>query len=188
MPYYFLNLLILAESEQSDPFADLKKIGEKIIPNDPIAIIVQLLATFLLVLILYKFLVKPVRKFVQKRHDYVEQNINEATTKNEEANKLLEEANNYLKDAKVASKEMIENAKVTALNEKDRIVNDTKNEVQAMRDKAHLDISRDRREMEEELQTEVVNIALAAASKVVEREVTEEDNEKYIQSFVKDNK
>ena len=47
MPYYFLNQIIFASSEESDPFADLKKIGEKIIPNDPIAIVVQLLATLL---------------------------------------------------------------------------------------------------------------------------------------------
>ena len=188
MPYYFLNQIIFASSEESDPFADLKKIGEKIIPNDPIAIVVQLLATFLLVLILYKFLVKPVRKYLKKRHDFIQGNLDEATTKNEEANKLLEEANTYLKDAKVTSKEMIENAKVTALNEKDRIVNDTKNEVEAMKSKARMDIDRERNEMETKLHDEVVSIAIAAASKVVEREVTDDDNEKYIQSFVKDNK
>ena len=90
------------------------------------------------------------------------------------------------KEAKTVSKELIENAKVTALNEKDRIVEETKAEVDSMKAKARKDIENERKKMKEELTSEVIDVALLAASKVVEREVNKEDNQAIIESFIKD--
>ena len=45
---------------------DLKKIGDKLFPDLP-TMIIQLIATFILVLILAKFLVKPAKNFIAKR-------------------------------------------------------------------------------------------------------------------------
>ena len=126
---FWLNIFL---AEESDPFADLKGIADKIIPDDPWAFVIQLTATFLLVLILAKFLVKPVRNYLAARQAYIQGNIDEANTKNVEADAKIAEANTMLKEAKTVSKEMVETAKVTALNEKDRIVEETKNEVDLM--------------------------------------------------------
>ena len=99
---------------------------------------------------------------------------------------LHQKANNQLKEARTTSKQMVENAKVTALNEKDRIVEETKNEVASMKEKARKDIENERIQMKEQLSKEVIDVALAAASKVVEREVSEKDNKKIIDDFIKD--
>ena len=168
----FLTTLFLAE-EESDTFADLLEIAKKIIPDDPWAFVVQLSATFVLVLILAKFFVKPVRNYVAKRQAIIQGNLDEAATKNEQADIKLADANNQLKEARITSKEMVENAKVTALNEKDRILNEITMEVS---------------QMKEELSREVIDVALLAASKVVEREVSKEDNERLIDNFIKDTK
>ena len=42
--------------------------------------------------------------------------------------------------------------------------------------------------MQEEIHDEIVSVALKAATKVVEREIDEKDNEKIIREFVEDNK
>ena len=173
-------------AEENDTFGDLKDIADKIIPDDPWAFVVQLTATFLLVLILAKFLVKPVRNYIAARQAYIQGNLDEAANKNKEADEKLLDANTQLKEARVTSKQMVENAKVTALNEKDRIVEETKNEVDLMREKAKLDIENERKKMKEELTSEVIDVALLAASKVVEREVNKEDNERIIKSFIED--
>ena len=57
-----------------------------------------------------------------------------------------------------------------------------------MKEKARKDIENERTQMKEELSKEVIDVALLAASKVVEREVSKEDNERLIDSFIKDNK
>lgn len=179
------SLLFLAED---DTFSDLKDIANKIIPNDPWAFVIQLSATLILVLILAKFLVKPVRKFLQDRHDYIQNNLDEASLKNNEADNKLQIANEQLKNAKKESKEMVENAKVAALNEKDKILNETQQEVKMLKDKAQQDLENERIKMQEKISSEIVDVALLAANKVIEREVTSEDNKKIIESFIEDQK
>lgn len=176
-----------SESESSG-FEDLQEIAKKIIPDDIWAFVVQLTATFLLVLILAKFLVKPVRKFVEARQAYIQKDLDEAKEKNAQADINLSESNDKLKEAKKVSKEMVETAKVTALNEKDRIIEETKEEVRLMKDKAKLDIESERKKMKEEFTSEVIDVALSAASKVVEREINKEDNSKIIESFINEDK
>ena len=79
---------------------------------------------------------------------------------------------------------MIESAKVSALNEKDKIIDDAKNEASLIKEKAKTDIEYERKTMKEQLNNDVVDIALLAASKVVEREVNEKDNQRIIESFI----
>lgn len=173
-------------AEEGSAFDDLQDIADKIIPDDPWAFVVQLTATFLLVLILAKFLVKPVRKYIASRQAYIQGNLDEADAKNKEADINLTNANKKLHDAKIVSKEMVENAKVTALNEKDRIINEANEEVSQMKEKARKDIENERIMMKEQLTNEVIDVAIAAASKIVEREVSKEDNEHIIDAFIKD--
>ena len=47
---------------------DLKTVGDKIFPNWQ-DLVIQLLATLIVVLIVFKFLYKPAQKFIQKRKE-----------------------------------------------------------------------------------------------------------------------
>lgn len=178
------NFLIVFLAEEGDKFQDLKDIADKIIPDDPWAFVVQLVATFFLVIILTFFLVKPVRKYINARQAYIQNDLDEAKAKNEKASIDVIEAETKLKETKKVCKEMLETAKVTALNEKDRIVEETNKEVTLMKEKAKLDIETQRKKMKEELTSEVIDVALSAASKVVEREINDEDSKKIISSFI----
>ena len=168
----FLNIILLAE--ENDAFSW--------------AFVVQLLATAILVFILAKFLVKPVRNYLKSRQDYIQGNIDEANNKNTEADNKLSMANKQLKDAKTTSKEMIENAKVVALNEKDKILNETQQEVTLMKDKALKDIENEKIKMQEQISNEIIDVALLAANKVIGREVNKDDNTKIIEDFIEDQK
>ena len=177
------NLLIMFTSvsePSNDPFADLKTIGQKIIPSDIWSFIVQLLATAILVFILAKFLVKPAKKFIEERKAFIDNNINEAVNKNKEA----DVAETRLKNSRKESKDIIDAAKATAMNEKKRIMDETKQEVANMKDKAYRDIESERLKMKEDLSSEVIDVALLAASKVVNRNINDEDNHKIVSDFV----
>lgn len=181
-----MSIFYLLMLSEDGAFDDLQDIANKIIPDDPWAFVVQLTATFLLVLILAKFLVKPVRKYIANRQAYIQGNLDEAARKNQEADLNLSSANEKLREAKIISKEMVENAKVTALNEKDRIVNEASLEASQIKEKARKDIENERIMMKEQLTNEVIDVAIAAASKVVGREVSKQDNERIIDAFIKD--
>ena len=118
------------------------------------------------------------------KNNYIQNYLDEAKVKNEQASVNLTESESKLKEARKVSKEMVETAKVTALNEKDRIVLETKEEVRLLKEKAKLDIESERAKMKEEFKNEVIEVALSAASKVVEREINDKDNKKIIDSFI----
>jgi len=168
----------------NDPFADLKTIGKKIIPSDIWSFVVQLLATAILVFIIAKFLVKPAKKFIEERKAFIDNNINEAVNKNKEADEHLNIAETRLKNSRKESKDIIDAAKVTAMNEKKRIMDETKQEVANMKDKAYKDIESERLKMKEDISSEVIDVALLAASKVVNRNINDEDNHKIVSDFV----
>ena len=81
-------------------------------------------------------------------------------------------------------KDIIDAAKQTAMNEKKRIMDETKQEVASMKDKAYKDIESERLKMKEDISSEVIDVALLAASKVVDRNINDEDNHKIVSDFV----
>lgn len=166
---------------------DLENIGDKIFPSWQ-DVVVQLLATFILVFIIAKFLYKPAKQFIQKRKDYIDNNLNEASNKNAEASKKLLESEQTLKEARKLSKDMIDEAKITALNEKDKIVLETNEEIKQQRLKAKQDLENEKIKLKQELENEVIDVAILAASKIVNREIKKEDNEKIIHDFLKEDK
>ena len=70
------------------------------------------------------------------------------------------------------------------MNEKKRIMDETKQEVANMKDKAYKDIESERLKMKEDISSEVIDVALLAASKVVNRNINDEDNHKIVSDFV----
>lgn len=180
-----LFLITLAsEDAGDDPFASLKEIGNKIIPNDIWAFVVQLLATAIVVFILAKFLVKPAKKFIQERRDYIANNLSEAEEKNKKAEENLLASEKRLQDSRKEGKQIIESARENATQEKRRIVDETKKEVNSMRDKAYQDIESEKIKMREEITNEVIDVALLAATQVVDRNLNDEDNRKIVSDFV----
>lgn len=180
-----LLIISLASNDASeDPFASLKEIGNKIIPNDIWAFVVQLLATAIVVFILAKFLVKPAKKFIQERKDYIASNLNAAEEKNKKAEENLLAAEKRLQDSRKEGKEIIESARENATQEKRRIVDETKKEVNSMRDKAYQDIESEKIKMREEITNEVIDVAILAATQVVDRNLNDEDNRKIVSDFV----
>ena len=164
---------------------DLKTICDKLFP-DWKTMLIQLIATIILCIILAKFLVKPAKNFIRKRREYIQNNLDDAKLKQEEATKKLQEAEQEIKNSKQTSKEIIEEAKISALNEKDKIIFETKKEVQLRKQKAEQEILLQQKQMQEELSKEVVDIAMQAATKVINREINQDDNEKLIEDFLKD--
>ena len=69
------------------------------------------------------------------------------------------------------AEKIIESANKTA---KDRI------------DQANLEIESAKRESLEDIRKEIIDVAMLAAEKVVEREIDAKDNKKFLDNFVKD--
>lgn len=148
------------------------------------------LATFLafvvLVVVAFFFGYKPVKEFIQKRKDYIDGNIHEAEEREEKTRLIVDEANKKLADSKKEAVLTIKKAEDDALKVKEEIIKQAKDEAISLKANAEKEIAQEIEAQKDEIHQEIVSVALNASSKILEREVSEEDNRRLIDNFVKD--
>lgn len=161
-------------------------VSAKIFPNIG-SLVVQLLATTVMVFVVVKFFWKPIKANLDTRREYIKKNIDEAGKLNEEAQINLENSNKAIKDANVEARRIKENAETEALLARQKILNKAEEEANNKLKIAEEQIIKEREEAKQEIREEIINVAMMAASKIVEREINKEDNEKLVNDFL-DNK
>ena len=174
-----LNILSI-----SDKISDLD-VGNRIFPSIQ-DVLTQLLATLVIVFLLAKFLWKPAKNYIDARKKYVAGNIEDAEKKNEEAGKLLSIAQEKLDKSDDEAVEIIKNAKKEAQMEAEKIIESANKTAKDRIDQANLEIESAKRESLEEIRKEIIDVAMLAAEKVVEREIDAKDTKKFLDKFVKD--
>lgn len=139
---------------------------------------------FVLYLVLRKVLFKPVTEFMEKRANSIKQQLEDSKKAGEEANQLKANYEKMLGNAKEDAEKIILDAKAKAQEEYDNIIRQAKAEVEMMKEKAKEELELERKEMLKDIRNEVVNLALEAASKVVEANMDTELNRKLVNDVV----
>lgn len=149
-----------------------------------LTMITQLLSTLIIFLAVKKWLWKPIKNILAKRSEKIQESLDSAFKQNEEATKNLTESRKELDAAKVSSKEIIDAARIEATNLKNEIVSNAKKEAQAKLDSAENKIEQRKNEVRDELHDEMVNVAMAAVSKLLEDRATSSDDEKALDKYI----
>lgn len=148
--------------------------------------IVQLCATLIIFLCIKKWLWKPVKNILAKRADAMQASLDSAFEQNEEARVNLEASRKELNDAKESSREIIDAARQEAVNLKNEIVSDAKRQAQAKLDQADEKIARAKADAQSDLHDEMVSVAMAAVSKLLDEKATSKDDEEAIDKYIKE--
>ena len=148
--------------------------------------IVQLCATLIIFLCIKKWLWKPVKNILAKRADAMQASLDSAFEQNEEARVNLEASRKELNDAKESSREIIDAARQEAVNLKNEIVSDAKRQAQAKLDQADEKIARAKADAQSDLHAEMVSVAMAAVSKLLDEKATSKDDEEAIDKYIKE--
>lgn len=148
--------------------------------------IVQLCATLIIFLCIKKWLWKPVKNILVKRADAMQASLDSAFEQNEEARVNLEASRKELNDAKESSREIIDAARQEAVNLKNEIVSDAKRQAQAKLDQADEKIARAKADAQSDLHDEMVSVAMAAVSKLLDEKATSKDDEEAIDKYIKE--
>lgn len=149
-----------------------------------LTMLTQLLSTLIIFLAVKKFLWKPVKNILAKRSEKMQESLDSAFKQNEQATKNLEESKKELEEAKASSKEIIDSARIEATNLKNEIVADAKKQAQNKLDSAENKIEQRRNEVRDELHDEMVNVAMAAVSKLLEEKATSDDDQKALDKYI----
>lgn len=137
--------------------------------------IVQIVATIILIIIVKKFFWGRISDFLQKRKEYIEAELNDAEAAHQEAVALKETHDLELKEVRAKSKEYFEAAKSRGDEEKRRIIENAKEEAEVIIANGHKEVESERQKAKEALRNEVVSIASLMTEKVINKKINEKD-------------
>ncbi|AZB40902.1 ATP synthase F0 subunit B [Bacillus sp. FJAT-42376] len=149
-------------------------------------ILFQLVTFLILLALLRKFAWTPIMNIMKQRADHISNEITAAEQKNLEAGKLIEEQRELLKQARQEAQNLIENAKKIGEQQKEEIVVTARNEAARLKESARKEIAQERDQAVAALRDQVASLSVMIASKVIEKELNEQAQEKLISDYLKE--
>ena len=161
----------------------IKTISEKLVPN-LLSFVIQFLSFAILLVVVFVFAYKPVKKILKKRADFVENEIKEARENNLTAQRSVDEAKEIVASSKVQASAIIQKAEQQGQEQYDALIAQAKDEVVMMKKDAEKDIERAKEEALQDIRNEMVKVALGASEEILKREVDNDDNKRLAEEFI----
>ncbi len=157
----------------------------KLFPN-PLTMLIQLAATGMLFYWFKRFLWVPTKKYLDKRAELAASQLLEADQANVEAQQLNEQAKTKLHEAAIEAHALIERGKEEGQRVREKLSKDGKTEADLKLQSALREITYQRQQMQDSIQTEIVDVALLAARKLIEDKVDDTFDRDQVERFLKD--
>lgn len=141
---------------------------------------------FLLLILLRAVAYKPILKAMEDRQNNIEQSIREADNSRTEAKRMIDEYTAKLQEARKEAQEIIEKATKLGEDSKADILAKAQEEASKITTKAKAEIQAEKEKAIAQLRDEVANIAILAAGKVINKEITNQDHVKMVKEFVEE--
>ncbi|MGD2045028.1 MAG: F0F1 ATP synthase subunit B [Gemmatimonadota bacterium] len=137
-----------------------------------------------LVIMLGKFAWGPILKAVDEREKGIQSALDEAAQRNEEAAKLLEEHKAQLADARRQASELIAEGRAAGESVRKEIEEKARSEGQAILERARAEIERERDAAIDTLRKESVELALAAASRLMRENLDQPKDRALVERYL----
>ena len=113
------------------------------------------------------FLIKPVMGVIEQRNEMIRQQFDAAQKTQDEANKMKADYEQQLDTAKEQASDIIAAARVRSEKEHSKAIADTEAERVKMLAQAREDIEKEQANAKKELQSQIMDIAMLAAKKII---------------------
>jgi len=134
--------------------------------------------------VLWRFAFGPILAAVNAREEGINQALEEARNRQAEAERLLQEHKDQLADARRQAQEILSEGREAASRIQKDIEGKAREEGEAILARAKAEIEREKDAAVEVLRTEAVDLALAAASKLLHQKLDGEQDRKLVMDFV----
>jgi F-type H+-transporting ATPase subunit b len=143
------------------------------------------LVTFLILLfVLKKFAWKPILTALEQREVSIRESLEKAEKAKEDAQKVLDQNQINLAKAEEESKQIINQSRAYAEKLKEQIVLETKEQAKKMIEEASAEIERKKDAAFDELKNQVVDIAIAAAEKILRENLNKETQKNIVNRYI----
>lgn len=140
--------------------------------------------TVILLIALYYFLYKPVRKFLKAREDKVAGQLDSAAESQKHAAELLSERQKQLDGAASEVAGLIKTGEAQGKARADAMVQAAQADAKQIAEKAKTQVRIMEQNAQQELYEDAAKLSVQIASMVLEREVTIEDHKRLLQEFL----
>jgi len=146
--------------------------------------ILTVINLIVLYFLLKKFLFKPVTTMIESRQQDIEHNIAAAEDQRIKAEGMLEEYGVKLAQANEDAAQLVAQAKTKAEHEYQTILETAKTDAKRLITETESQLETERIAMLTGVRKEVATLALLAATKVSSREINEDDDYTFVESFL----
>ncbi|MGM0875086.1 MAG: F0F1 ATP synthase subunit B [Bacillota bacterium] len=147
-------------------------------------IVFQLVMFLILLALLGKYAFGPVMNMMKQREEHIANEINSSEERNKEAQKLVEEQRELLKQTRLEAQGLVENAKKLGEQQKEDIIQAARSEAGRLKDAAIKEIEQEKEQAVAALREQVASLSVLIASKVIEKELNEQEQEKLINDYI----
>jgi F-type H+-transporting ATPase subunit b len=177
-----MTTLIFALLQHAAP-EESKKGANLLSPNG--GLMFWTLVTFLLVFaILGKLVFPKITAAVEARERALEEAIEGAKRDREEAARALAEQQKQIEAARLEAQKIIVEGRQMGEKVRATMIEETHQQQQAMLERARREIEMEKENAIAELRREAIELAIAGASKVIEKNLDEQSNRKIVESFL----
>jgi F-type H+-transporting ATPase subunit b len=143
-----------------------------------------LIIFIVLLVILARFAFKPLTAAVEAREAALQKAIDDARKDRDDAAKLLAEQTKALDAARAEAQRVIADSRSTGEKLRNDMLEQTKHQQHELLERARAEIDNERKRAIADLRREAVELAIAGASKVIERNLDDQSNRKLVESFL----
>ncbi|HZD06172.1 MAG TPA: F0F1 ATP synthase subunit B [Longimicrobiales bacterium] len=144
-------------------------------------------AVFLLLLaILWRFAWGPILQVLDERSHRIQGALDDSAQQREEAGRLLEEHKRQLADARRQAQEIVQEGKAAGEKLRKEIEEKARQEGQALLERARIDIGREKEAALDEIRKEAVELALAAAGRLMRQELDRDRDRELVLGYLDD--
>lgn len=147
-------------------------------------VLFQVAMFIILMALLKKFAWGPLMGIMKQREELIAGEIENAEKSRKEAAKALEEQRNLLKQARTDAQELIENAKKQGDIQREDIITTARAEANRLKENAKLEIEQQKEQAVTAIREQVASLSVLIASKVIEKELNEADQQKLITEYI----
>lgn len=159
---------------------------QSLVAVEPATLIVTIINLFIQMYIVKRFFLDKVLAILDKRREAADQEIEQAQAAKDEALSIKETYEENMKQAKAEANEILLSAQKTATARSEEIISEAKAQAAQIKEKASQDIALEKKNALNGAKDEISDMAMAIAEKVVERELSAEDQEDLVNRFIDD--
>jgi len=144
----------------------------------------QIINLLLVIGILYKLMYQPILKMVSDREERIESSLANAEKASTDAQQKLDAYEAKLQSAREEAQSLVERAAKQAEAQRQETVSQAQEEAAKTLARAREEIEGEKNKALNQIREEVAGLAVLAASKVIDKTITEEDQKALVKEFV----